>query len=110
MSVEKVTKTVNRCVCQLPDCPGKGKPWLSKTERVPDRCAYCLRRTWNGTDLRKNTWITAHNKTQRLSEWAKETGISSQLIRHRLKIGWSEFAAVSIPPESGKKDTPHADD
>jgi hypothetical protein len=32
------------------------------------------------------------------------------LIRHRLKIGWSEFAAVSIPPETGKKDNPHAND
>ena len=98
MSVEKITQTVNRCVCQLSDCPGEGKPWLSKDERVPERCTYCGRRTWNGTDLRKNTWITANNKSQRLSEWARETGISGQLIRHRIKVGWTEEAAVSLKP------------
>ncbi len=109
MSVEKVNQTVNRCICQLKDCPSRALPleeqfWLSKDERVPERCAYCGRRTWNGTDLRKNTWITAHNKTQRLSEWAKETGISGQLIRHRIKVGWSEESAVSLAPRSNQEE------
>jgi len=52
MSVEKVVKTVNKCVCERADCPGKGKPWFSVDERIPKRCHWCHRTTWTGVDLR----------------------------------------------------------
>jgi hypothetical protein len=103
MSAEKITSTRYRCKCELKDCPGKGKPWVSKDAAIPERCAYCGRRTWNGTDQRKNALITAHGRTQRLSAWSKETGLSSQLIHHRIKIGWKAEDAVTIPAGSGRK-------
>jgi hypothetical protein len=53
MSVEKITKVVNRCVCELPDCIGKGRPWDSKDEKIPKRCSWCKRTGWNGQDRRR---------------------------------------------------------
>jgi hypothetical protein len=54
VSVEKVTIVVNRCVCKLPDCIGKGRPWESDDENIPKRCRWCKRSSWNGQDLRYN--------------------------------------------------------
>ena len=102
MSVERITVTRYRCTCELPDCAGKGQPWISNDHMIPERCAHCGRRTWNGKDKRKNVFLTALGKTQRLSEWSKETGISSQLIHHRIKIGWTEEQAVSTIPGKEK--------
>ncbi len=53
MSVRKIRKTVNECRCELPDCPSKGAPWISKDEKIPERCRTCLRYTWNNVDRRK---------------------------------------------------------
>ena len=97
MSVEKITQTKYRCKCELKDCKGKGMPWLSDNELIPERCRWCGRRTWNGTDLRKNSFISANGKTLRLSEWAKQSGLSAPLIRARLKFGWTEKDAVTVP-------------
>jgi hypothetical protein len=102
MSAKMITLTRYECRCELKGCPGKGKPWISKDPMVPERCAYCGRRTWNGQDKRKNVFLTASGKTQRLSEWAKETGMSAQLIHHRLKVGWTDEEAVGIPAGGGK--------
>ena len=103
MSAKKITLTRYECKCELKNCPGKGNPWISKDAGIPERCTFCGRRTWNRTDLRKNTFITANDRTQRLSAWAKETGLSSQLIHHRLKIGWTAEDSVNVPAGSGKK-------
>jgi hypothetical protein len=97
MSAEKITLTHYECRCELSDCPGHGKLWISRDPMIPERCAFCGRRTWNGRDKRKNVVIVAHGKTLRLSEWAKETGLSAQLIHARLKAGWTEENSVSIP-------------
>ncbi len=53
MSVEKITKVVNRCICELPDCIGAGRPWDSKDEKIPKRCSWCKRTGWNGQDRRR---------------------------------------------------------
>jgi lipoate synthase len=37
----RVEKIVNRCVCEWSGCPGKGKPWYSKDEKIPKRCHWC---------------------------------------------------------------------
>ena len=102
MSVEKITQTRYRCKCELPDCKGKGKPWTSYGNLPPERCRWCGRRTWNGIDQRKNNFVTVHSNTLRLSEWAKLTGISAQLIHSRLKAGWTEEQAVTTPVAKGK--------
>ena len=54
MSVEKITVVRYRCVCELPDCPGrdpktgKPRPWLSRDDAIPKRCSWCKMRNWNG--------------------------------------------------------------
>ena len=53
MSVKVVSKKVYECVCELPDCPSKGKPWLSKDLKIPPRCNFCHKYTWNGVDRRR---------------------------------------------------------
>jgi len=40
--------------------------------------------------------VTAHNKTQSIAEWAKETGLKGETIRARLNSGWSDHDAVSV--------------
>jgi len=53
MSIRKTTKTVYECICELPDCPGKGEPWISQDERIPKRCRWCGHYSWNGQDRRR---------------------------------------------------------
>jgi len=104
MSVEKINQFRYRCVCELPDCPGNKKSWLSRDKRIPERCRWCLRRTWNGGDKRPQRLITAYGRTQRVAQWAKESGISKQTIRARLEAGRSPEEAVSKPTASPKKE------
>ena len=65
--IEKITKVVNRCTCDLPDCgkknpagidpvTGKPRPWDSETEEIPKRCSWCKRRNWNGPTRRQYKW------------------------------------------------------
>ena len=101
MSAKKISLTRYECICELKDCPGKGQPWISRDPMVPERCNWCGCRTWNGNDKRKNVLLTANGKTQRISEWVKETGISKQLIGHRIKMGWTDEDALT-PVGKGK--------
>lgn len=55
MSVEEITTVRNRCVCELPDCIGKGRPWYSKGKTIPQRCRWCHSRTWNGRQDKRYT-------------------------------------------------------
>lgn len=50
MAAEEITVKRYRCTCNLPKCPGKGQPWLSKEDKIPTRCKWCGRYTWNGKD------------------------------------------------------------
>lgn len=95
--VTKKTKTVLLCTCELPGC---GKSWESQGEYIPERCRWCGRHTWNGTDLRSKHLITAKGKTQRISQWSKETGLSPQTIRARLNAGWTPDEAVGLVERS----------
>ena len=98
MSVKKITKTVYLCTCELPDCR---KSWESEGDSPPERCRWCGRRTWNRENKREK-FITAFGKTQNLKDWAKETGIGPRTIGHRIKVGWTDEEAVSIPPGEGR--------
>jgi len=104
VSVERITKTVYKCVCELPDCPGRKKPWESKGDKIPRACKWCYRRTWNGTDLRPKRLITVKGKTLSLGDWAKKSGLSKPTIRARIDLfGWSEDDAVSVPANGERK-------
>lgn len=53
---------------------------------------------------RDNRRVTFNDKTQTLSQWAKETGISPRTIRARLYVyGWSVEAALTTPPNTTHK-------
>lgn len=41
--------------------------------------------------------VTALGRTQHLVDWAREAGLSHQLIRHRLRAGWTPDSAVTTP-------------
>jgi hypothetical protein len=75
--IEKITKTVYRCTCELLDCcgidpkTGKPRPWDTQEEKIPDRCSWCKRRTWNHPDRRrKDTSQTPQYKWIRTKQCA----------------------------------------
>ena len=102
--IEKIDKTVYRCTCELSDC---GKSWTSYNA-CPGRCRWCGRRLWNGQDMSRKHLITAQGKTQNISSWAREIGLSPQTICARLKAGWTEEDAVSVPArkKANRKEKP----
>lgn len=64
---------------------------------------------WNcvwATDLeqnrntRQNVVLTVNGKSQCLSQWAEDMGVSRTLIRDRLRLGWSHSDAVLIPEKT----------
>jgi hypothetical protein len=46
---------------------------------------------------RSNRWITANGKRLIQTDWARLTGIPGIVISQRLRAGWSEEDAVTIP-------------
>ena len=58
MSAKKITIHAYRCKCELPDCPGNGKPWTSHGNKPPRACRWCKRITWNREDRRLKPKMT----------------------------------------------------
>jgi hypothetical protein len=54
-------------------------------------------------NARSARMVTLLGKTQTVSAWARERGLSSGQIQMRLKKGWSIEDAVLIPSSPGKK-------
>ena len=87
MSATLVNKKVYKCICELPDCPGDGKPWLSRDQRIPPRCTHCHRFTWNGTDRRvpdnpQDGDIRAYNRKKQAEFRAKLRASKKKEARH----------------------------
>lgn len=36
------------CVCENPECPSKGQPWIFPYDYPPTACRYCRSREWDG--------------------------------------------------------------
>lgn len=53
--------------------------------------------TEQGNNRRSTRLLTAHGRTQSISEWAKEVGIGKATLRLRLDHGWPIDAALSTP-------------
>lgn len=51
---------------------------------------------------RRNVIITALGNSKIRSQWAAETGLGIATIRDRIKVGWCNDCAVSIPAYQGK--------
>lgn len=55
-----------------------------------------------------NIYIAAFGKSQILTDWARERGLSRRTIQGRLKRGWCTECAVSLTPSYGYKNAcPH---
>jgi hypothetical protein len=62
----------------------------------PENCKWA---TWEeqANNKRSSTLITFEGKTKTLSQWSKETGISSATLSQRKKRGWDERKILTTP-------------
>lgn len=54
----------------------------------PNNCRWINRKLQN-INKRNNVYITYQNKTQTMSEWAKEFGLKQNVFRQRYILGWN---------------------
>ncbi len=59
--------------------------------------------TTNNRNKRNNRLITFHGKTQCVSAWAEETGISKHTIKYRLNNGWRIEEILTTPVRERKR-------
>lgn len=62
----------------------------------PDNCRF-VSTVENSHNKRNNVWITIDGKTALAVDWAKEVGVDVEVIRKRLRKGWSPKEAVFAP-------------
>jgi hypothetical protein len=53
-------------------------------------------------NTRRNTFLTFIGKTQTISQWSDETGISQRTISARCKMNWPIYKILTIPTRSHK--------
>lgn len=63
---------------------------------LPDNLKWSTR-SEQGRNTRQNRMLTLNGKTQCVSAWAEELGMSHQTLRFRLNDGWSVDRALSTP-------------
>lgn len=52
---------------------------------------------------RSNHLLDFNGKIQTITKWSKETGLSTQVIKHRIeKLGWSIEKALTTPPDANR--------
>lgn len=56
--------------------------------------------------VRANRLYEAHGRRQTITQWARETGISTAAIRRRLAQGWPEHLALTTPRTTTPLDRP----
>ena len=56
---------------------------------TPQNCRWATPKT-QAYNRSTNSYVTIHGKTQTVSEWADEIGISRGAMQNRLRYGWSE--------------------
>lgn len=62
----------------------------------PDNCRF-VSTLENSHNKRNNVWITIDGKTALAVDWAKEVGVDVEVIRKRLRKGWTPKEAVFAP-------------
>lgn len=82
----------------LGECP----PGLTLERRdnnkdyAPANC-YWATRLEQGANNRRNRLLTLHGETTHVAEWARRTGMSSNAIIMRLKLGWTDEETLTAP-------------
>lgn len=62
----------------------------------PGNCVWATK-AQQSRNKRNNVMITAEGKTQCLTDWAREKGVSHAAIVYRLRVGWTPEHAVTYP-------------
>ena len=52
---------------------------------------------------RNSSKLTAFGRTQTVSQWSRETGISVGTLQRRVKLGWSPDRIVSVKPDRRRR-------
>lgn len=68
----------------------------------PSNCTW-IPKAKQAANKRNNNLITANGETHYIQYWADRIGITTSSIRTRLKRGWSEEEAVTLPPDLHRK-------
>lgn len=79
MAVKKIHPPRYECTCDLPDCCGKGEPWITRADSLPARCRWCKRHTWNGVDRRHRNFTPeegAINAANARARWDKKDEVA----------------------------------
>ena len=92
MAAKEITIKRYRCVCERPNCPGKGRPWISEEDKIPERCCWCKHRTWNGKNVRKKSLVG-----QQVIEAALSSGATSITLTNTDASGKVIGMPMTIP-------------
>lgn len=71
----------------------------------PGNCRWATRKEQN-RNRRNVHYLTVDGERRSMGEWAELTGLSVKTISFRLKLGWSDEAAVKTPKVSDRKGKP----
>ena len=67
----------------------------------PDNCKWITRKD-QGFNRRNNHVLTYNGETKTLTEWCNELNLSYDMVRGRLKRGWTVEAALTTPKLNNK--------
>ena len=68
----------------------------------PDNCRWATKAEQQNNRT-NNHLITINNETWTMAQWEKKMGYEENVIRQRLKYGWSEYRAVMTPVRYKRK-------
>jgi hypothetical protein len=86
---------------------GKDKTFIDRIDNNGNYCKENCRwvtRSENNNNTRRNCLVLFRRKIQNISQWSKELGLKENLIRDRLRWGWSARKAFLTPIRPQKKD------
>lgn len=66
----------------------------------PDNCCWILFRE-QLSNTRRTVRLTYQGKTQTASQWSRELGISVGVITNRIRLGWDDVSALTLPIKIG---------
>jgi len=70
----------------------------------PANCRWATRRE-QSSNTRRNHLVTYLGKTQTVTEWAHELGITPETLFRRLRVGWGQEKAMATPVDARFRNT-----
>lgn len=69
---------------------------------TPENCYWATDKEQR-RNTRRNVFLTYNNKTQCVTDWAKEIGLDASTLRSRIKEGWTIEEVLSVPKSTNIK-------